>query len=190
MIVSRLQASTLVQTSLHSKTAILFHPSPTRHSDYIVTGQWRCNHCWQLPASAEGENTVGQLWISMWLAVNNSDYTVTVLYCVVTVCLVGYWWNRSFAVYFSSHQNSDLLLFYIDVGRGLMTRWIRSKGIFSDSNSHFLWHESVDINKKKLISKNSADFNFVLASCAWFHCSTKYFVALIIIGDNYCKILQ
>ena len=43
----------------------------------------------------QGENTVDQLWVSLRLTFNNSDYTVTVLYCVVTVCLVGYWWNRS-----------------------------------------------------------------------------------------------
>ena len=24
---------------------------PTRHSDYKVTGQWRCSHCWQLQAA-------------------------------------------------------------------------------------------------------------------------------------------
>ena len=48
------------------------------------------------------------------------------------------------------------------------------KGIFSDSNNIFLWHESEDINKKKLISKISVDSNFAFWSYAWlcvFHCS-------------------
>ena len=30
---------------------LLFYQSRIRHSDYIVTGQWRCSHCWQLPAA-------------------------------------------------------------------------------------------------------------------------------------------
>ena len=25
---------------------LLFHQSPTRHSVYMVTGQWQCSHCW------------------------------------------------------------------------------------------------------------------------------------------------
>ena len=50
------------------------------------------------------------------------------------------------------------------------------KGIFSDSNNIFLWYESEDINKKKLISKISVDFNFTFSSYAWlcvFHCSHR-----------------
>ena len=30
---------------------LLFHQSPTLHSDYTVTGQWWCSHHWQLPAA-------------------------------------------------------------------------------------------------------------------------------------------
>ena len=50
------------------------------------------------------------------------------------------------------------------------------KGIFSDSNNIFLWYQSEDINKKKLISKISDDFNFLFSSYAWlcvFHCSHR-----------------
>ena len=49
-------------------------------------------------------------------------------------------------------------------------------GIVSDSNNIFLWHESEDIHKKKLISKISVDSNFTFSSCAWlcvFHCSHR-----------------
>ena len=55
-----------------------------------VTEQWRCNYCWQLPA-AQWLHCV----ITVLSAVNNGDYTVT----VQSLCLVGYWWNRSFPVY-------------------------------------------------------------------------------------------
>ena len=42
----------------HNYTAkLLFHQSPTRHSDYTVTGQWRCSHCWQLLAAR---------WLHRW----------------------------------------------------------------------------------------------------------------------------
>ena len=41
------------------------------------------------------------------------------------------------------------------------------KGIYSDSNNIFLWHELEDINKKKLISKISVDSNFGFSSYAW-----------------------
>ena len=40
------------------------------------------------------------------------------------------------------------------------------KGIFTDSNNIFLWHESEDINKKKLISKILVDSNFTFSSFA------------------------
>ena len=42
--------------------------------------------------------------------------------------------------------------------------WIR--GIFSDPNIIFLWHESEDINKKS-ISKISVNSNFQFTSYAW-----------------------
>ena len=38
------------------------------------------------------------------------------------------------------------------------------KGIVSDSNNIFLWHESEDINKKKLISKISVDSSVTFSS--------------------------
>ena len=40
------------------------------------------------------------------------------------------------------------------------------KGIVSDSNNIFLWHESEDVNKKKLISKISINSNFTFSSYA------------------------
>ena len=40
------------------------------------------------------------------------------------------------------------------------------KGIFSDSNTIFLWHESEDISKKNLISKISVDSNFTFSRYA------------------------
>ena len=48
------------------------------------------------------------------------------------------------------------------------------KGIFTDSNNIFLWHESDDINEKKLISKISfnSNFRFHVWSCG-FHCSNR-----------------
>ena len=43
------------------------------------------------------------------------------------------------------------------------------KGIFSDSNSTFLWHKSQDINKKSFFfSKMSVNSDFPFASYAWF----------------------
>ena len=52
------------------------------------------------------------------------------------------------------------------------------KGIFSDFNIIFLWHESEDTmyKQKKLISKISVDSNFTFSSYAWlcvFHCSHR-----------------
>ena len=41
------------------------------------------------------------------------------------------------------------------------------KGIVSDSNNIFLWHETEDINKKMIISKISVDSNFTFTNCAW-----------------------
>ena len=49
------------------------------------------------------------------------------------------------------------------------------KGMVSDSNNIFLWHELEDINKKKkkkkkkVISKISVDSNFTFASYAWLY---------------------
>ena len=40
------------------------------------------------------------------------------------------------------------------------------KGIVSDSNNIFLWHEW-DVNQKKLISKISFDSNFTFLSYVW-----------------------
>ena len=40
------------------------------------------------------------------------------------------------------------------------------KGIVSDSNNIFLWHESEDINKKMVISKISVDSNYMFSSYA------------------------
>ena len=39
--------------------------------------------------------------------------------------------------------------------------------LVSDSNNIFLWHESEDVNKKKLISKISVDSDFTFSSYAW-----------------------
>ena len=50
------------------------------------------------------------------------------------------------------------------------------KGIESESNNIFLWHELENINKKKLISKISVDSDFPFSSYAWlcvFHCSHR-----------------
>ena len=43
------------------------------------------------------------------------------------------------------------------------------KGIFGDLNNNFLWHESEDINQKKIISKISVDTNFTFSSYAWLY---------------------
>ena len=40
-------------------------------------------------------------------------------------------------------------------------------GIVSDSNNIFIRHESEDINKTRLFSKSSLDFNFTFTSYAW-----------------------
>ena len=53
---------------------VLFHQSPMQHRDYTVTGQWQYNHHWQLLVALWLHSCV----VTMLLAVNNSDYTVTV----------------------------------------------------------------------------------------------------------------
>ena len=70
---------------------LLFHQSPTRHCGYKVTGQWQCTccNCWQHSDWANNGSAVTVL-----PAVNNSDYKVT----VQLKCVVGDWWNKSFAV--------------------------------------------------------------------------------------------
>ena len=69
------------------------------------------------------------------------------------------------------------------------------KGIVSDSNNIFLWHdESDDINKKKIISKISVDFNFTFTIYAWlpymhWHCSKDYWAVLTCWQDFIWKLL-
>ena len=57
---------------------LLFHQSPTKHSDYTVTGQWRCSHCWQLLAA---------WWLHKHLKKSNAAcfYTLIVLKLLIVV---------------------------------------------------------------------------------------------------------
>ena len=61
---------------------LLFHQSPTRHSDCTLTGQG-CRHCWQLLAAG-------------WLSCQWQCSYHAASHCAVTL---GDWWNRSFIVY-------------------------------------------------------------------------------------------
>ena len=48
------------------------------------------------------------------------------------------------------------------------------KGIVNDSNYIFLWHESKDINIKKVMSKISVDSNVTFTSYVWL-CALELF---------------
>ena len=80
-----------------------FHQSPAWHSDYMMTGQWRCSRCWQLLAAR---------WLHSWLTVSlccrqfkttvTTKCTATVWsprsHCTGCAASIGDWWNTSFAV--------------------------------------------------------------------------------------------
>ena len=58
---------------------LLFRQSPTRHSDYTLTGQWLCSpHCYMYVTA--GIMVTTQLLVVTVLptVVNNSDFTVTI----------------------------------------------------------------------------------------------------------------
>ena len=64
------------------------------------------------------------------------------------------------------------------------------KEIVGDSNNVFLWHESLDINKKMLISKISVDSILplqVMHDYVHWHCSTDYCVKVILVDENLCE---
>ena len=64
------------------------------------------------------------------------------------------------------------------------------KGIVSDSNNIFVWHDSEDINRMRSFPK----FHLipilclqVMHDCVDWHCSTDYCVKLILVDENLCE---